>query len=136
MKKPLYLIAGFSCIGLGVLGAFLPVLPSTCFFIFAGYFFSQSSTRFENWLLNHKRFGPPVRAWRQSRAIPLTAKWMATFGMGLSLVIVYFGQAPLWVFWLSTALILPCAVYIWTRPHQIESHLLVPASVSQIRDSL
>ena len=116
MKKQLNILMGFTCVGLGILGAFLPVLPSTCFFIFAAYFFGKSSTRFENWLLNHKRFGPPVVAWRESRAIPLPAKWMATGGMSLSLCIVYFGHAPFWVFLLTLAVILPSAAYIWTRP--------------------
>lgn len=108
---------GFFCVGLGVLGAFLPVLPSTCFFIFAAYFFGKSSSRFENWLLNHKRFGPPVVAWRESRAIPLHAKYLATAGMSVSVLVVYFGHAPTWVFFLTLAVVIPSAVYIWTRPH-------------------
>ena len=116
MKRQFNILFGFSCVGLGVLGAFLPVLPSTCFFIFAAYFFGKSSIRFENWLLNHKRFGPPVIAWRQSRAIPLPAKWMASLGMSFSVALVYFGHAPFWVFLLTLAIILPSAAYIWTRP--------------------
>jgi uncharacterized membrane protein YbaN (DUF454 family) len=116
MKKQVNILFGFSCVGLGVLGAFLPVLPSTCFFIFAAYFFGKSSTRFENWLLNHRRFGPPVIAWRQSRAIPRPAKWMATLGMSFSVAMVYIGHAPFWVFILTLAVILPSAAYIWTRP--------------------
>lgn len=116
MKKHANIGMGFFCVGLGVLGAFLPVMPSTCFFIFAAYFFGKSSEKFENWLLNHKKFGPPVVAWRQNRSIPVHAKWLATAGMSSSILIVYLGQGITWILAVTIAVIIPSGIYVWTRP--------------------
>ncbi|TBH20058.1 YbaN family protein [Thermus thermamylovorans] len=68
--------------GLGFLGAFLPVLPSTPFFLVAAYLFSRSHPRLEAWLLSLPRVGPLVRNYRAGRGIPRGTKGLAT-GMAL-----------------------------------------------------
>jgi len=70
-----YLVLGLTFVGLGVVGAFLPVLPTTPFMILAAACFARSSTRLENWLLGHSRFGPLLRDWRARGAIPRPAKF-------------------------------------------------------------
>lgn len=116
MKRQLNFAMGIGSVGLGVLGAFLPVLPSTCFFIFAAYFFSQSSERLERRLLEHPRFGPPVRQWRETRSIPRGAKIAASGGMTVSLGIMIATGASLWVLGFGAVVLAASALYVWTRP--------------------
>ena len=74
MKKTVYMTLGFLFILLGLLGVFLPLLPTTPFIILSAFFFSQSSERCHQWLLNNKIFGPILYNWEKSRCIPYFAK--------------------------------------------------------------
>jgi len=79
------LAAGFTCVGLAALGVFLPLLPTTPFLLVAATCFARSSPRFYRALLGNRVFGPLIRDWREHRAIPLRAKWMAITAIALVL---------------------------------------------------
>lgn len=111
-----YLALGILCVGLGVIGAFLPVMPTTVFFIVALWAFSLSSQRLETWLLEHRRFGPPLVAWRAHRVIPLPVKLTAWISMLVSLGIMLFARAPLWAIGSAAALMAVGAIYIARCP--------------------
>lgn len=68
------LVAGHVLIALGVIGAFVPVMPTTVFLILAASCYARASTRFYNRLLDHATFGPLVRDWREHRAMSVRAK--------------------------------------------------------------
>ncbi|TNE34074.1 MAG: DUF454 domain-containing protein [Alphaproteobacteria bacterium] len=87
-KKYLLLIIGFFFVGLGILGAFLPVLPTTPFLLIALWAFAQSSERFHNWLYNHRIFGPPLQNWSNHGVIPKRAKIAAVSTMAVSAILV------------------------------------------------
>ena len=70
----LWLGLGFLFVGLGFVGVVVPGMPSTIFFIVAAYFFSRSSKRFLNWVLNLPKVGPAVRDYRAGLGMPLRAK--------------------------------------------------------------
>lgn len=116
-QQSLYLMAGLALTGIGILGAFLPLLPSTIFFILATFCFARSSPRLEAWLLQHKLFGPPVLAWRDHKAIPRKAKYLAFGGMALGFAIFVTTVQP------GVGLLIPVilffagsALYVGTRP--------------------
>src|SRR5690606_28795427 len=79
---------------LGLVGAFLAVLPTTPFLLLAVGCFARSSPRLEAWLLNHPSFGPPLRDWRERGAIPRKAKIAAVVMMSVSYAIFWFGTSP------------------------------------------
>lgn len=115
--RTLYLAAGLFFVALGFVGAFLPVLPTTPFLILAAACFARSSQRLENWLLEHKQFGPLLRDWRARGAIPRKAKFMSLAGTSLGFVLFYFGSNPSPMLILAVAaLMLTGLVYVFTRP--------------------
>lgn len=78
MKRFLFRVAGMLAVILGVIGMVLPLLPTVPFMILAAYFFGRSSPAFERRLLEHRMFGPHIRAWRDRRAIARAGKYGAT----------------------------------------------------------
>ncbi|GGE79542.1 YbaN family protein [Stappia taiwanensis] len=108
---------GAFSVAIGVIGAFLPLLPSTIFFIAAAGCFAKSSPRLEEWIVSHPQFGPGVRAWRENGAIAPRAKMLAVGGMGFGFYMFYLGAEPDWPLALAVALTLACcAAYVLSRP--------------------
>lgn len=81
MKTLIYNSIGGIALVLGVLGVFLPLLPSTCFILLATWAFSKSSPVFHNWLLNKSPFSDSIRNWQQYQIIPVKIKWIASISI-------------------------------------------------------
>lgn len=114
------LALGFSCVGLGVLGMFLPVLPTTIFLIIALWAFSKSSVRAHQWLFNHPRFGPQLQDWHRHKVIPLKAKVLAVTMITGSFIYITVYLANGWLVPILTGVILGSVIiYIVTRPHRV-----------------
>lgn len=89
-----WLLAGWGFLGLGLIGALLPVLPTTVFLILATWCFGRASPRLEAKLLAHPVFGPALQAWRRDGAVPLRAKWLACLGMALGYALFWWQLQP------------------------------------------
>lgn len=76
---------GWLSVALGVIGIFLPVLPTTPFLLLAAACFVRSSQRFYNWLVMHPRLGPWFRDYLEGNGIPLKAKIYSILTMWLSI---------------------------------------------------
>ena len=115
--RPLLFTLGWLLFGLGFVGVFVPVLPTTPFMLLALWCFSRSSDRFHKWLYTHKYFGPPLQSWQEHRVIPLKAKFIAISFMIGSLVYVFvFSSAPVWAQALMLASMAFGAWVILTKP--------------------
>ncbi len=73
----LYRALGVLFLGLGLVGVFVPLLPTTVFVLAAAYCFARSSPSLYAWLLQHPRFGPYIKNWEERRAMPRGAKRIA-----------------------------------------------------------
>lgn len=77
VRRIVYFAAGWGCVGLGLLGAMLPVLPTTPFLLLASYFFVRTSPRANAWLLRSRLFGPYLRDWQEQGGVRLSVKLTA-----------------------------------------------------------
>lgn len=73
--RALFVILGLVSFGLGVLGIFLPLLPTTPFLLLSAYLFIRSSNRLYQWLINHRVFGRYIHDYIEKRSIPKRVKW-------------------------------------------------------------
>lgn len=89
-RRWLLLALGWTCFVLGVIGAVLPLVPTTPFMLVALWAFSSSSERFHRWLYHHRVFGPPLQRWQRERALPLWVKLVAAGSMAASLAYATF----------------------------------------------
>lgn len=98
MKKILALL-GFISLTLGIIGAFLPLLPTTPFILLSAYLFAKSSDRMYNWLTNHKIFGKLIVDYQKYKTIPVHAKILAISMLSTSILISVFtiASGKLWL---------------------------------------
>ena len=97
VRRLVYVALGLLFVGIGTVGAFLPVLPHTPFFLLASYFFARSSDRLHRWLRRSPYIGHLIRDWEAHRGIRPRVK--ATAVCLVAVVIGYtvgFSPAPAW----------------------------------------
>ena len=116
MKRALWFAFGWVCVGLGILGAFLPILPTTPFMLLAAAAFARSSPRFHRWLIEHPTFGPPVRDWQAHGAISRRAKMLAVSSMAAVLAVSFLFQLSWEVLAVQALAMTGAAGFILTRP--------------------
>ncbi len=102
------LAVGWLSVALGVIGIFVPVLPTTPFLLLAAACFVRSSRRFYHWLVGHKRLGPWIRDYLEGNGIPLKGK---VYAIGLM--------------WLSIGLSCYLVPLPWARAFMLTSAVLV-----------
>lgn len=116
LGKTGYRFLAYTFAGLGTLGVFLPVLPTTPFILLAALCASRGSPAFARWLDDHPTYGPVLDNWRRERAVPLKAKWLACSMMALSwLLLVALGSHWL-LLALTGATMFAVACYLVSRP--------------------
>ncbi len=102
--KILLALAGCVSLVLGILGIFLPVLPTTPFLLLSAALFARSSERLYGWLLNHRVLGEYIRAFREDKAIPLRVKIISVTTLWIVMLITVF-VAVSDILWLQILLI-------------------------------
>ena len=115
MRRHIWNIAGFIALATGTIGIALPLLPTVPFYILAAFCFAQGNPVWEAKLLNHPRYGPPIRDWRTRGVIRRRGKVAATIAFAISITLGFFMLPWPWVMAPPVTAIL-CLSWLWTRP--------------------
>lgn len=119
--KYLYYALGIICTGLGIIGAFLPVMPTTPFLLVALWAFSKSSPRLQHWLYNHPRYGKTLREWFDYGVITRRVKIFSIAALAASMPTVYLLTQSITAVSIHSPIVILTAIFIATRPSQIPS---------------
>lgn len=114
LSRHFYRVAGLICVGLGIVGAALPILPTVPFLLLAAFFFAKSHPEWAERLYNHPQYGPSLRQWRDKRAISKRAKISAIVAMAAGVGFTWFTIGWPWVL-ISVAVLVISGTWIWTR---------------------
>ena len=112
----IWITAGGAALGLALVGIVLPLLPTVPFLLLAAFCFARGSTRAHDWLVEHPRFGPPIRAWREEGAISRRGKGAALVAMAASLVLSLALGVGAAIVAVQAAVLACVAAFIATRP--------------------
>jgi len=115
-QRVLWVAAGATALLTGIVGIFLPLLPTTPFVLLAAFCFARGSERCERWLTTHPRFGPMVRDWRDHRAIPLRVKQLAWVMMAAGSAWAGFMLPARWG-WAPAVFCALVALWLWRLPN-------------------
>jgi uncharacterized membrane protein YbaN (DUF454 family) len=96
LTRTLLIITGTLCVMLGVLGLFLPVLPTTPFLLLAAACYARSSRRFYHWLTTNRWFGEYIRNYREGRGIPPQQKILTLLLLWLTIGYAAWFAVSLW----------------------------------------
>jgi uncharacterized membrane protein YbaN (DUF454 family) len=86
----LLIAIGTICVGLGVIGIFLPVLPTTPFLLAAAWCYARSSEKFYKWLISNKWFGKYIKDYREGKGIPVGVKIITITLLWLTILLSIF----------------------------------------------
>lgn len=110
-----YAFLGYLSLGLGAVGAVLPLLPTVPFLILAAFFFAKSNPVWEKRLLEHPIFGPHIVAWRERGAISRRGKFFALITMAGSAIFGLVALQPPYAA-IPAVVAVICGTWIVTRP--------------------
>lgn len=112
----IWLTFGWAALALGVLGAFLPLLPTVPFLLLAGVCFSKGSDELHDWLLNHEKFGPPIQEWRRHGAIATRVKILSMVFILASVALSFLYSVPPLGLTVQLVILSCVSFFILTRP--------------------
>ncbi len=128
--KSVYTVLGSAMLLIGIIGIFLPLLPTTPFLLLAAWCYCKSSSRLYGWLMGHPVLGGYIRDYRDKRAITLSGKIVSLALLwGTLLYCIGWVADPLWLRLLLGAILLGVTLHILSfRTLRRDEHLrIIPA---------
>jgi len=120
------LVLALLSLALGVVGIFVPVLPTVPFVLLSAWAAARSSPRLLAWLESHTSFGPMLVEWRRGGVVRRRAKWTATAVMGASAAIMLGVVPQRWVAGLAIGCMAGVLVWLWRRPEHLADEAAPP----------
>lgn len=115
-----FILIGWLSLLAGLIGIWLPLLPTTPFVLLAAFCFSRGSARLHRRLQESRLFGPLIRDWEKNRGIRTPAKITATVLIsGLVAVTLVFVEVSVYVKVIHLAISVSVLAFIWTRPDPV-----------------
>lgn len=111
----LYLLALFF-LAMGIIGVFVPGLPTTVFILMSAWAAARSSPRLHRWLQNHPLFGSILRNWEAGGFVSAKAKRAATLTMLICVLIMLLAKVPTWAVCTASFCMFCVATWLWQRP--------------------
>ena len=130
LKRNLLIAVGLISLSLGVVGIFLPLLPTTPFLLLASACFVRSSEKLHNWLIYHKVFGNYIRCYQQFRAISLRVKILT-----VTVLWVFIGYAVVFVVSAILIRILLFVIAVAVTIHILRLRMLTKEMLADLHDS-
>lgn len=110
LRRIFLICVGIISLGLGILGAFLPLLPTTPFLLLSAACFVRSSDKLYNWLMGHKLLGPYIQSFREGKELPLKTKLVIIAFVWLSIGFTLFFVMSDW----RWRLFMAAGALLWT----------------------
>ena len=132
LKSFLYVVGGWACVGLAVLGSILPLLPTTPFLLLASWCFFRGSPRIHAWLHRSKWFGPTLDDWQHYPGIRRSMKYrtvvLVAAVVAASLVL---NSLPWWMKYLVLGFVAVGLYTIWTVPTLPDDAPRAPRTIAE-----
>lgn len=109
-------LLAYASLATGIVGIFVPGLPTTVFVLISAYAASRGSERLRRRLLEDPRFGASIRDWETHGAVSRRGKWMATLTMAVCALVLLLFVHKLWVQVLAIGCMSAVALWLWLRP--------------------
>ena len=109
-------LLAYVSLGIGIVGIFVPGLPTTVFVLISAWAASRGSERLHRWLLAHRQFGPMIRDWEREGAVSRRAKRLAIGMMALCAVVMFLTAPRWWMAAIGTTIMGIVAIWLWRRP--------------------
>ena len=115
--KGIYFAVGVISLAVGIIGVFLPVIPTTPFILLSAWCFFRSSKKFYEWIISNERFGPTIQNYQEGRGLTKPTKIRAVAMMWLAMTVsIYFFITDLYVMVLMYAVAVGVTIYLYKLP--------------------
>lgn len=123
LKRIVFIGLGWFFVILAIIGVFLPLLPTTPFLLLSAYFFSRSSKRFHQWLINHPWFGDYIKNFQEGRGLTVKSKVVSVLMIWLSIgATTLLAVSNNWLKALLLVIAVGVSCYLISRPTYYQSN--------------
>lgn len=111
-----WIIVGLLALVIGMIGIFLPILPTVPFLLLATFCFARSSKKLHDWLVYHPILGPPILNWQEKGIIHRYAKIYASISIAAAFILSITLEIKISFLLIQAVVLCSALIFIWSRP--------------------